>query len=180
MKPIGNGVLLGTESDAGRDWGLEEKGTTEDEMAGWHHRLDGHESEWSPGVGDGQGDLVCCDSWVAKSRTWLRNWTELVWTMYIHAKLSFMCSSYCSWNFIRKQTLFNRDSLLTDSLSSAIYNGIHLANHLFLLKPNRGVKGAPQWPVWCAYTSRLHHPCFCIHNSPTKKNHPHLCSVSLY
>ena len=48
-------------------WGeQEEKGMTEDEMAGWHHWLDGHESEWTPGVGDGQGGLVCCDSWGRK------------------------------------------------------------------------------------------------------------------
>ena len=51
--------------DAGRDWG-QEKGTTEDEMAGWHHRLDGHEFEQTPGDGDGQGGLVCCDSWGLK------------------------------------------------------------------------------------------------------------------
>ena len=50
------------DSDAGRDWGQEEKGTTEDEMAGWHHRLDRHEFGWTPGVGDGQGGLACCDS----------------------------------------------------------------------------------------------------------------------
>ena len=50
-------------TDAKRDWGQEEKGTTEDEMAGWHHRLDGRESEWTPGVGDGQGGLACCNSW---------------------------------------------------------------------------------------------------------------------
>ena len=49
-----------------RDWGQEEKGMTEDEMAGWHHRLDGHEFERTPGVGDGQGGLVCCDSWGRK------------------------------------------------------------------------------------------------------------------
>ena len=48
------------DSDAGRDWGQEEKGTTEDEMAGWHHQLDGHEFEQAPEVGDGQGGLVCC------------------------------------------------------------------------------------------------------------------------
>ena len=48
----------GKDSDAGRDWGQEEKGTTEDEMAGWHHRLDGLEFEWTPGVGDGQGGLA--------------------------------------------------------------------------------------------------------------------------
>ena len=51
---------------AGRDWGQEEKGTTEDEMAGWHHQLNGHEFERTPGVGDGQGGLACCDSWGCK------------------------------------------------------------------------------------------------------------------
>ena len=51
---------------AGRDWGQEEKGTTEDTMAGWHHQLDGRESESTPGVGDGQRGLVCCDSWGCK------------------------------------------------------------------------------------------------------------------
>ena len=66
-------------SDAGRDWGQEEKGKTEDEMAGWHHGLDGCEFEWISGVGDGQGGLACCDSWgLTESDTteWL-NWTEL-------------------------------------------------------------------------------------------------------
>jgi len=53
-------------SDAGRDWGQEEKGTTEDEMAGWHHQLNGHEFVGTPGVGDGQGGLACCDSWGRK------------------------------------------------------------------------------------------------------------------
>jgi len=52
--------LIGKDSDDGRDWGQEEKGTTEDEMAGWHHWLNGHEFEWTPGVGDGQGGLACC------------------------------------------------------------------------------------------------------------------------
>ena len=65
---------------AGKDWGQEEKGTTEDEMAGWHHRLDGRESEWTPGVGDGQGGLVCCDSWGHKES----DTTErLNWTLYL-------------------------------------------------------------------------------------------------
>ena len=71
--------LIGKDSDAGRDWGQEEKGTTEDEMAGWHHRLDGCESEWTPGDGDGQGGLACCDSWgreESDTTEWL-NWTEL-------------------------------------------------------------------------------------------------------
>ena len=68
--------------NSGRDWGQEQKGTTEDKMAGWHHWLDGRESEWTLGVGDGQGGLVCCNSWGRKeSNTTERlNWTELNWT----------------------------------------------------------------------------------------------------
>ena len=71
--------LIGKDSDAGRDWGQEEKGTTEDEMAGWCHWLDGCESEWTLGVGDGQGGLACCDSWGRKESdtTERLNWTEL-------------------------------------------------------------------------------------------------------
>ena len=74
--------LIGKDSDAGRDWGQEEKGTTEDEMARWHHQLNGHESEWTPGDGDGQGGLACCDSWGCKESdtterlNWL-NWTDI-------------------------------------------------------------------------------------------------------
>ena len=55
--------LIGKDADYGRDGGQEEKGTTEDEMAGWHHWLDGREFEWTPGVGNGQGGLACCNSW---------------------------------------------------------------------------------------------------------------------
>ena len=68
-------------------WGQKEKGTTEDEMAGWHHRLDGHEFEWTLGVGDGQGGLTCCDSWGHKesdTTEWL-NWTEDQGTFRIEA-----------------------------------------------------------------------------------------------
>ena len=71
--------LIGKDSDGEWDWGQEEKGTTEDEMAGWHPWLNGHESEWTPGVGDGQGGLVFRDSWGRKesdTTEWL-NWAEL-------------------------------------------------------------------------------------------------------
>ena len=73
--------LIGKDSDAGGGWGQEEKGMTEDEMAGWHHRLDGHEFEWTPGVGDGQGGLACCDSWGRKESdtTEQLNWPKLCW-----------------------------------------------------------------------------------------------------
>ena len=76
--PHARSWLIGKGSDAGRDWGQEEKGMTEDEMAGGHHWLDGHESEWTPGVGDGQGGLACCDSWGRRESdtTEQLNWTE--------------------------------------------------------------------------------------------------------
>ena len=69
--------LIGKDPDAGKDWRREEKGTTENEMVGWHHQPDGHEFEQALGVGDGQGGLECCkDHGGAKSRTRLSNWTN--------------------------------------------------------------------------------------------------------
>ena len=68
--------LIWKDSDAGKDWGQEEKGMTEDEVVGWHHRLDGHGFGWTPGVGDGQGGLACCDSWGRKESD-TTDWTEL-------------------------------------------------------------------------------------------------------
>jgi len=71
--------LIVKDPDAGRDWGQEEKGMTEDEMARWHHRLNGRESDWAPGDGDGQEGLACCDSWGRKESdtTGRLNLTEL-------------------------------------------------------------------------------------------------------
>ena len=68
--------LIGKNPDAGKDWRQEEKGRTEDEIAGWHHWLNGHEFEQAPGVGDGQGSLSCCSPWVGKEldmTEWLNN-----------------------------------------------------------------------------------------------------------
>ena len=78
--PDAKNWLTGKDPDAGKDW-RQENGTIEDEMVGRHHRLDGHEFEQAPGVGDGQGSLACCDSWGHKESdtterlNWL-NWTE--------------------------------------------------------------------------------------------------------
>ena len=58
--------LIGKDPGAGKDWGQEQKGSTEGEMVGWRHRLNGHESEWTPGVGDGQGSLACYSPWRCK------------------------------------------------------------------------------------------------------------------
>ena len=78
--PHGKSWVIGKDFDAGRDWGQEEKGMTKDEMARWHHGLDGRESEWTPGDGDGQGGLACFDSWGRKESdtTEQLNWTEHV------------------------------------------------------------------------------------------------------
>ena len=72
--------LIWKDPDAGRDWGQEKKGMMEDEMAGWHHWLNGHGIGWTPGAGDGQGGLACCGSRGRKeSDTAERlNWTELI------------------------------------------------------------------------------------------------------
>ena len=75
--------LIWKDTDAGKDWRREEKGTTEDEMVGWHYRPDGHEFEQSPGVGDPQGSLVCCSLWGHKESdmTESLNWTDWVHCM---------------------------------------------------------------------------------------------------
>ena len=73
--------LTGKDPDAGKEWKQEKKGMTEDEIVGWHHRLDGHEFEQALGAGDGQGSLACCSPWGHKesdTTEWL-NWTELNW-----------------------------------------------------------------------------------------------------
>ena len=71
--------LIEKDSDAGKDWRQEEKGITQDGMVGWHHQLNGYELKQDPGVGDGQGSLVCCGPWCHKeldTTDWLK-WTEL-------------------------------------------------------------------------------------------------------
>ena len=74
----------GKDPDAGKDWRQEEKGTTEDEMAGWHYRLKGHEFEQTPGDGEGHSSLVCCSPEIAKSQTRLSNWTTILWVFLDH------------------------------------------------------------------------------------------------
>ena len=98
--PHAKSWLIGKDSDAGSDWG-QEKGTTEDEMGGWHHWLDGHESDWTPGVGDGQGGLACCSAWGHKESdtTERLNGTELklkdFWFNWIFLnKITFLSSAY--------------------------------------------------------------------------------------
>ena len=94
--------LIWKDPDPGRDWGQEEKETTEDEIAGWHHQLDGHEFGWTLGVGDGQGGLACCDSWSCKESDmteWL-NWTDTYKCvrLYFCVRLNFLgLLNHCRW-----------------------------------------------------------------------------------
>jgi len=77
--PDAKNWLIWKDPDAGKDWRQDEKGMTDDEILGWHHRLNGHEFELASGVGDGQGSLACCSPWGCKKldTTEPLNWTEL-------------------------------------------------------------------------------------------------------
>ena len=75
--PVAKSQLIGKDPDAGKDWRQEEKGTTEDEMVGWHNWLNGLEFDQTQGDSERQGNLVCCSSWVAKSRTRLSSWKAM-------------------------------------------------------------------------------------------------------
>ena len=119
--------LPGKDFDARRDWGPEEKWTTEDEMVRWHHWLNEHEFGWTPGVGDGQGGLLSCDSWGRKESdvTEGLNWTELSTSSVLTSKISPNIFKRLSW-----ETLFCKYLWLTPLLTSfkiQIWNrGIHL------------------------------------------------------
>ena len=91
--PDAKSWLIGKDPDAGKDWGQEEKGKTEDEMVGWHHWLDGHGFGWTPGVGDGQGGLACCGSWGRKQpdTTEQLNWTKLNTRQRMSNSIRFYC-----------------------------------------------------------------------------------------
>ena len=134
--PHAKSWLIGKDSDAGRDWG-QEMGTTEDEMAGWHHWLDGRESGWTPGVGDGQRGLACFDSWDRKESdtTEQLNWTECIYinpNLPVHPILSSLSPhvhSLCLHLYIKK--IFN----FAHSFINVLF--LYVDSHLcFLLFPS--------------------------------------------
>ena len=122
--PDAKSWLIGKDSDAGRNWGEEEKGMTEDEMDGWHHWLEGREFGWTLGVGDGQGGLVCCDSWGHKESdmterlNWLTDFANKglssqsygfscghVWMWELDYKGSWALRNWCFWTVVLEKTL---------------------------------------------------------------------------
>ena len=151
--------LVGKDPDAGKDWSGEEKGTTEDEMVGRYHRLDGCEFEWTPGAGDGQGGLACCNSWGRKESdtTERLNWTEwhMILNIFSYAYLPFVhllgwdfysdpflldCSFSYYWGLFRVflggldhvPILLNIKLIIyMDSSPETVLSVIHLAFYLF-------------------------------------------------
>ena len=141
--------LIGKDLDAGRDWG-QKKGMTEDEMAGWHHRLDRHEFAWTPGVGDGQGGLTCCNSRGRKesdTTEWL-NWTELsritklcssLYGVEIKEITSYIIPPFCRQVYLvewKDCWIFGRESYF-DCLLSYFGNKKKLISFCFLMLPNK-------------------------------------------
>ena len=104
--PDAKSWLIWKDPDAGKDWGQVEKGTTEDEMIGWHHRLDGHGFGWTPGVGDGQGGLACCGSWGRKE---LDTTERLRWTEFI-GQIDAEAVTLVLWPPDMNKWLFGKDS----------------------------------------------------------------------
>ena len=100
--PDAKNWLIGKDVEAGKDWRQEEKRTTEDEMVGWHHRLDGHGFEQAPGVRDGQGSLACCSLWGCRVR---HNWaTELNWNEHLDCNACKVITKI-KWNHINSISL---------------------------------------------------------------------------
>ena len=102
--PDAKSWLICKDPDAGSDWGQEEKGMTKDEMAGWHHRLNGHEFEWTPGDGNGQGGLACCNSWGHKESdmTEQLNWTDTPKLYYVFLPLEYFISRLSYWRQLNR------------------------------------------------------------------------------
>ena len=103
--PDAKSWFIGKDPDSGRDWGQEKKGMTEDEISGWHHWLNGPEFEWTPGVGDGQGGLACCDSLGCKESDMTERLTELTDFDKLHTQEHLWKWSQ-SWTFVRNGYIY--------------------------------------------------------------------------
>ena len=101
--PHAKSWLIGKDSDAGREWGQEEKRMTEEEMARWHHWVDGPEFEWTPRVGDGQGGLACCDSWGRKESD-TTEWLNWYWQCVKNCQHGFLEGWFSTFYFLTTST----------------------------------------------------------------------------
>ena len=123
--PDAKSWLIWKDPDSGKDWGQEEKGTTEDEMVGWHHQFNGHGFGWTPGVGDGQGGLACCGLWGCKEldTTERLDWTELIYVLtapglLVAALIIFIINSCSMWDLVPRSGIkLSPPALRAQSLS---------------------------------------------------------------
>ena len=117
--------LIWKDPDAGKDWGHVEKGMTEEEMVVWHHRLNGHEFEWTPGVGDGQEGLLCCDSWGCKESE-MTEWLNWMYTLVSNFGLTSPTFSNVSFeNFSRCECKIMKRSLKLYCLQYSFYGSVN-------------------------------------------------------
>ena len=141
--PDAKSWLIGKDPDAGKDWGEEEKGTTKDEMVGWHHWLNEHGFGWTPGVGDGQGGLAWCGSWGHKESdtTERLNWTELNDDLRVppavKASSNYLWENSC-WFYHRFAIWYRADDLVEKpntwlKILSVNWHGILLLSSQFCL-----------------------------------------------
>ena len=121
--PDAKSWLIRKDPDAGKDWRQEEKGMTEDEMAGWHHWLNGHEFGWTPGVGDGQGGLACCGPWGLKESdvTEQLNWLTEHLLRFVHLTVGVS-------HFNKK--LISQFSLISRQTGNVLLSGIKSVNSI--------------------------------------------------
>ena len=145
--PHAKSWLIRKDPDAGKDWRQEEKGTTEDDMVGWHHWLDGHEFEQALGVGDGQGSLACCSPW---GRRVGHNWvTELNWT-----EIFFPWNHYLK--LLQKKACKSRKGRLHGGRGGMEGEGQEQRRHMSLALSQAGIhtqKSTLLWGIWCAHNS---------------------------
>ena len=143
--PDAKSWLIGKDPDAGKYWGQEEKEMTEDEMVGWHHRLNGHGFGWTPEVGDGQGGLAWCSSWGRKESDMIEqlNWTESrnsksfegLLPVYVKKKLLKIEQILTHWSiFVVVQSLSHVRQFVTPG-TPACQAFLSITNCLSLLKP---------------------------------------------
>ena len=118
--------LIWKDPEAGKEWRWEEKVMTEDEMVGWHHRLNGHGSGWTSGVGDGQGGLACPGPW-GRSWTRLSDWTELSWAYSSYNSQSNLINS--------KSCDSSHHNLFTQNKRWSPFNGIQDSTWSGIIKP---------------------------------------------
>ena len=114
--------LTGKDPDAGSDWGQEEKETTEDEVVGWHHQLDGHEFEQALGDGKRQGSLMCSSPWTCKELDTPEQRTELNWSELNQMNLSCRCGKLCG---------ANKDELLYSPSYRSYSIELNITDHYF-------------------------------------------------